>query len=124
MREEGGEHVFQTQQLGLPRHQRNAIDAVHGLKLGQGVEVVQHHFPLFAPPELDDDAQTVLVRFVAQFGNAFDPLFADELGNLFQQPRLVELVGNLGDDDGVLVRVVVLNLGACPNLDAAPRPVR
>src|SRR5690606_33832972 len=52
-----------------------------------------------AAPDLDVDAHAVLVGLVAQLADALDLLFLDQLGDLLDQPRLVHLVGDLGDDD-------------------------
>jgi hypothetical protein len=69
------------------------------LQLGLGVEVVEHHLRHFAATQLDDDAHAVLVGLVAQLGDAFDLLLFDQLGDLLDQTRLVQLVRQLGDDD-------------------------
>ena len=48
---------------------------------------------------VDDDAHALAVDLVADVGDALDALVADELGDLLDEPRLVDLVGDLGDDD-------------------------
>ena len=40
--------------------------------------------------------------------DAFDDLLVRELGDLLDQPGLVDLVGDLGDDDRLLVALLVL----------------
>ena len=49
--------------------------------------------------ELDEDAHAVAVGLVAQVADALDPLVLDQLGDLLEQARLVDLVRQLGDDD-------------------------
>ena len=56
--------------------------------------------------ELDHDAHAVAVGLVAQVGDALDLLLAHQLGDALDQPRLVDLVGDLGDDDRLRARRV------------------
>ena len=63
------------------------------------VEVVENDFGLLAALQLEDDAHAVAVALVANFRNAFDLLFVDQRGGVFDEARLVDLIGNLGDDD-------------------------
>ena len=120
--QEGFQHLLEVEHPRLAIDQGDAVDAEDGLQLGLRVEVVQHHVPGLAPAQFDDDAQAVLVGLVAQFGDALDALLLDQLGDLLDQPGLVELVGNLGDDDGLPVGLVVaLHLRPSPDIDA-PAP--
>ena len=67
-------------------------------------------------------AHAFAIGFVAQIRNAFDGLLAHELGDLLDQPRLVHLIRNLGDDDRLLVALLRLldrRLGAHQNRAAA-----
>ena len=114
------EHLLQVEHARLPVDERDAVDAVHALQLRLAVEVVQHDFAGFTAAQFDDDAQPVLVGFVAQLGDAFDLLLFDELGDALDQPRLVQLIRNLGDDDRVFTGLFVgLDLGARTHEDAA-----
>ena len=63
------------------------------------VEVVQHDLRHLAALQLDDDPHAVAVGFVAQVGDALDRLLAHQVGDPLDQLRLVDLIGNLGDDD-------------------------
>ena len=49
--------------------------------------------------ELDHDAHAFAAALVAHVGNIFDGLVVDEIGDAFDQLRLVHLIRNLGDDD-------------------------
>ena len=120
--QEGFQHLLEVEDARLAIDQGDAVDAIDGLQLGLRIEVVQHHVPGLAPAQLNDDAQAVLVGLVAQFGDALNAFLLDQLGDLLDQPRLVELVGNLGDDDGLPVGLVVaLHLRPGPDIDA-PAP--
>ena len=74
----------------------------------------------FAALQLDDDAHAVLVGLVAQLRDALDQLAAHQVGDALEQPRLVHLVRQLGDDDGFAAVVVdLLDLGPGTHQDAA-----
>ena len=71
------------------------------LHLGVFVELVEDDLMLGAALELDDDAHAVAVGLVADVGDVVDDLFGDELGDALDEVGLVDLVGDLGDDDGL-----------------------
>ena len=105
MTDERLEHFLQRQQPGLAVHQRNHIDAEDGLERRLRIEVVQHDFRVLAAAQLNHDAHAILVGFVAQpvRGDAFKILLAHQVSDPFDQPRLVDLVGQLGNDDRLTI---------------------
>src|SRR5690349_11857364 len=64
------------------------------------VQVVENHFGLLATLQLEDDAHAVAIAFVANFGNAFQTFFVDQAGGVLDQPRLVDLIRKLSNDNG------------------------
>src|SRR5439155_19144948 len=77
-------------------------------------------FRYFAALQLDHHAHSGLVRLVLDVGDAFDLLVVDELGDPLQQVFLVDLIGQLVDDDRLAVAFLqVLEVGAGPDQDAA-----
>ena len=119
--DESLQHLLEVQYPGLPVDQRHAVDAEHGLELGLGVEIVEHHIAGLAPAQFDNDAQAVLVGFVAQLGDALDLLLFHQFRDLLDEPRFVELVGNLRDHDDVAAPLLVLDhFGPGAHVDAAP----
>ena len=78
------------------------------LQLRVLVEIVEHDLRHLAAAQLDDDAHAVAVGLVAKIGDALDGLLAHELGDLLEQPRLVHLIRDLGDDDRELVALLAL----------------
>src|SRR3546814_15145210 len=62
--------------------------------------------------DLDVDAHAVLVGLVAQLTDALVRLLLDQVGDLLDQPRLVYLVRDLGDDDRLAAVVGHLDVGA------------
>ena len=123
--QEGLEHLLEPEQLRLAVDQRDHVDAEHRLERRLREQVVQHHFGDFAALELDDHAHAVLVGLVAQVGDALDFLVADQLGDALDQARLVHLVGQLGDDDGLAPPTLSMSSKCVrARIDRRPRPVR
>ena len=103
---------------------RQHDDAERRLQLRVLVEVVEDDLGHLAALQLDDDPHAVAVGLVAQIGDALDRLLAHELGDVLEQPLLVDLVRNLGDDDRDLVALLRLlgrGLGAQRDRAAAGR---
>ena len=103
---------------------RQHDDAERRLQLRVLVEVVEDDLRHLAALQLDDDPHAVAIGLVAQVGDALDRLLADQLGDVLEQPLLVDLVGNLGDDDRDLVALLRLlgrRLGAQRDRAAAGR---
>ncbi len=66
---------------------------------------------LRSPLELNDDGKTVSVTLIAQVGDVFHPVGANELGNLLNQASFVDLVWNLADNDAMAISLHLLNAG-------------
>ena len=118
-------HLLQIEHFGLTVDQGHHVDAHDRLQLGLRVQVVEHHITHFSTAQLNHNAETVLVGFITQLGDALELLFFDQLGDALNQARLVQLVGNLVDDDGVFtLRFIADDLGLGPHIDAtAPRAI-
>ena len=98
-------------------------DAEGGLELRVLVEVVQDDLWHLSALQLDDDPHAVAVRLVAQVGDPLDRLLAHQVRDVLDQPLLVDLVGNLGDDDRLPVALRRhLDVGLRPYRDR-PAPV-
>src|SRR6516162_7970153 len=59
--------------------------------------------------QLDDDAHPVAIGFVPQISDAFDPFFPDEFSDPLDQGRLVDLVGDLADDQSLAIPAQLLD---------------
>ena len=120
MTDEHLKHVLEVHDLRLTVDQRHDVDAEHALHLGLGVQVVQHHVRHFTTTQFDHHAHTVLVGLVTQLGDAFDLLLFDQLSDLLDQTRLVQLVRQLGDHQLLATAdlVDVLDLDASADIDA------
>ena len=119
------EELLEVEQARLAVDQRDHVHAEAVLQLRQLEQVVEDDLGDLAALELDDHAHAGLVRLVAQVGDAFELLLADELADAGEQVRLVHLVGDLVDDDRLPVPLVqLLDVRARADDDAAAtRPV-
>ncbi len=106
--DEGLEHLVQRQLARLAVDQRHHVDAEHRLQLCVLVQVIEHHLRHLAAAQFDHRPHAVLVGLVADLGDALDALFLDQLGDFFQQMRLVDLVRQLEDDQAGLAGLLVL----------------
>ncbi len=122
MPQEGVQHLLQAQQARLAIDQRHHVDAEHLRHLGLGEQVVEQNLRYFAALHFDHDAHAVLVGLVAQAVgcDAVDELVAHQIGDLLDQARLVHLVGQFGDDDGLAVALAdILEVSARAHVHAA-----
>ena len=111
--------AHQAQLAGLAIHNRKIDDAEARLQLGLFIQVVQDGLSLFTALQIEHDAHAIAVAFVADFGDALDLLFVDQPGAGFNQPRLVHLVGDLGNDDLLTILTEGNDLGFGPDTQAA-----
>ena len=116
---EGADHVLERELLGLAADQRHHVAAEGGLQRREAIELVQHHIGHRVALQLDDDAHAVAVGFVANIGDALDLLLAHEFGDLLDHRRLVHLIGNLGDDEGLALLADGLGRHAAAHEDGA-----
>ena len=121
-------HRGQVEDPGLhPVNQRQHVHTERVLELGVLVELVQRDMGVGAVAELDDQAQALAVRLVADglaAGTARSDLpdlpVAAELGDLGQQRSRVHLVRKLRDDDALAAARGLLDLGDPPHLHGPP----
>jgi hypothetical protein len=83
-------------------------------------ELLHHGVRRSVALDLDDDPHPGPVAFVANVAHIRDPLAADELGHLLDERGLVDLVGQLGDDDGDPPAGVLLERHLATDDDATP----
>ena len=104
--DKGIQQLAQVEDLRLTIYQCHGIDTEHRFHLGLLVQVIEHHLGIFATAQLNHHAHPFFIRFVAQLGDAFNFLVFHQLGDLLNQPRLVHLIRDLGDDDGFFTALV------------------
>ena len=111
--QEDADQIADVAQLGLAIDQRHHVDAEGVLQLRLLVQVVQHHLGQFAALEFDHQAHARLVGLVLDVADALDLLLVHQFGDAFLQCLLVDLVGQLVDDDGLALALVdVLEVAA------------
>ena len=116
------DQLAQAQRLRNAVHERDHVDAEARLDLGLLVEVVEDDVGHRAALQLDHDAHAGAVRLVAQVGDPVELLLPDEFGDLGDETAvaaLLDLEGELGDDQRVLAALERLDVDAAPDPDAA-----
>ena len=119
--EEGADGLIERELLGLA-----VVDGQedHGeglLHLGVLVELVEDDLVLGPALEADDDAHAVAVGLVAELvaGDVGDDALVDELGDALNELGLVDLVGDLVDDDGLAAAGDVFDVALGAHHEAA-----
>ena len=115
--EELAQHSEQREQTRPVLRDRQEVHPERRLQRGVAVQVVQHHLGLLAALQLDDDPHAAPVRLVAEVRDPGEAFVLDEVGDLLDEAGLVDLVGNLGDDDAVPSFARGLEAGDRPDLD-------
>ena len=114
-----GDDVLEIHHLRLAAVQGQHVDAEAGLQWRVTVELVQHHLGDDIAPDLDHHADAVAIGLVAQIDDALDGLIPNQLGDALDHPRLVDLIRDLGDDDGLAILADLLDFGASAHDDGA-----
>ena len=117
--DEMAEEIPERQLLGPAAVQRQHVAAEADLHGREAEKLVQHHVGRRVALEFDHHADADPVGFVGDPRDALDPLFADEFGDLLDHRGLVDLIGDLVDDDGPAVLAQFLDMGLGADDDAA-----
>ena len=117
------QQLLEVEDLRLVVEHPEQNDAEGGLHLGELVEVVEHHLGDGVALELDDHPDAIAVGLVAEIGDALEALGLDQVGDLLDQPRLVDLVGQLVDDDRRPLALLGFLDAARARIWMMPRPV-
>ena len=116
--DEIGDAVAQCQQFGATLHQCNGVDGKRSLQRSHLKEFVEHHTGVGIALHVHHDAHAFAVALVVGIGNAVYLAFLHQFGNIFDELRLVHAIGNLGDDDFVVL-IAGLDVGLGSHDDAA-----
>ena len=85
--------------MGFPVHQGEHIRPEVGLDGGLLVKVVEDDAGIGIALEFDDDAHPVAIAFISDIGNPFQAFLVHHVGDFFDQPGFIHLIGQLGDDN-------------------------
>src|SRR6185312_7302994 len=102
------QRLLQAQDGGAAVGDGEVDDAEARLEIGEAVELVQDDLGEGVLLQLDDDAHALAVALVADLADALDALVLLALGDLGDEAGLVDLVGDLADDDLLAVTLVGL----------------
>ncbi len=112
---------LQCQDLGPSVYQGQQDASKTCLKTRMLEQLVQNHLGLNVSPDLYDDPEPlVLVALVAKVGHSLDFLVPHQIRNGLDKSRLVHLVRNLVDNDGLFAVLLFLNPRAGPESKDAP----
>jgi hypothetical protein len=120
------EHVLEREHARLSVDDREEDDSERRLERRVFVELVEDDLRDLALLEVEHDAHAVAVALVADGRDALEALLVDELSHVLDEPGLVDLIGNLADDDRLAIGPrVLLDLGAAAHVqDSAARGER
>jgi hypothetical protein len=97
--DERRERLLQVQDGGAAVHDGEVDDAERRLQIRLPVELVDDDLRDHVLLQLDDEADAVAVALVAHLADALDASSRASAREMRVRARLVDLVGNLGDDD-------------------------
>ena len=103
------QRLHQPHFFGLLVDHRQQDHAEAFLHLRVLEKLVQNDLRFGAALEFDDDAHAVAIALIANVRNIVNRLFVDQVGDALDQARLVHLVRNFRDDDGLLFLGDVFN---------------
>ena len=113
------DHLPQVQQLRTPLDQGNVVDREAGLELRVLVQLVEDHVRDGVPLEIKHDPHALPVGLVPDLADAVNLLVVDEVSGLANHVGLVDLVGNLLDNDLLLAGAGLLETGLAAHHDPA-----
>ncbi len=90
------------------------------LQLGMLEEIIQYDIRIDFLFDLNDNGHAIAVRLIPDVGYPRHPFFLDQVGNLFNQPCLIDLVGNLMHQYTGPVIGHFLDFGFCTDHNASP----
>ena len=96
-------------------HEREQNDGVVHLQTGLLEQRVEHDLRIVILLDVDDYAHARAVGLLADVRDAFEPLVLDLVGDVLDELRLVDLIGDLCDDDAALAVRELLYLRARAN---------
>ena len=113
------QHLLQGEHLGHLVVDGQHDDAHGILQLGVLVQLVQDDLCIGVLADVHHDAHTLAVGLIVQAGDALDALFLDKVCHVLDEARLVDHIGDLGNDDLGAAVLGLLNGGAAAQGDLA-----
>jgi len=113
------EDLFQVQGLWSVVDHCEHVDAETGLQGGELVELIDDHICIDIFLEVNDDADTLQIRFIPQVADAFNLAFIHQSGDFFHQIGFIQGVGDLRDNDGFQTLFAFFHMDAGPDFYAS-----
>ena len=117
--DEAGDDVPQRQHFRTAAADRQHVGRERALRRGVAPQLVEHHFGGGIALEVDHHAHAKPARFIADVGNALDPLVLGGFGDLLDQAGLADLIGDRSQHDRPPVAPAFLDLVPAAHDDAA-----
>ena len=113
------QHLLERQDLRLAVYDRQHDRAEGRLQLRHHKEMIQHDLRARLALDVDLNMHTVSVGVILDIGDTLQTFFFDKIRDIFDQARLVDAVGDLGDDDLESSVLCLDDLGLCADNDLA-----
>ena len=113
--------LFEREQAWTTLHQRDVVHRERALQLRHLKQFVQHHVGVGIAFHVYHDAHTLPSRLVVGVGDTLQAAFFHQVGNVFDELRLVYAVRYFANHN-LIVTFIALNLGLSTQHDtSAPR---
>lgn len=121
VREECSEHILQIEEPRLESSicQSGHVECEIRLEGSELVELIQYFLRKGITLEFYDDADSFLVRLIADFGYTHDDLLEDEIGNLLDEFFFILLVGDFCDDEHITPSFSLFHLDTSSHRDGS-----
>jgi len=97
--EEVPQRLLEREQFGAAVYEREQVYAESRLQRRLLVELVEYDVALRVATQFDHDAHPIAIRFVPKIGDTIDLACTYQVSDPLQERRLVDHVGDLGDND-------------------------
>ena len=110
--DEGLDEVAKRQRLGPAAADRQHVGREARLRRRVPPQLVEHDVGRRIALQVDDDPHAFAVQFVADVGDAFDPLVLGGFGDLLDEAVLADLVRDFGEHDRAAIAAAFLDVVA------------
>ena len=115
--EECPKDVAKIERPRLTVMDRQKVDPEILLKLGELIKLIQDNIRILALLDLNHHSHAGAIGFVTKIRDSFDFFLFHEIGDLLDHLGLVDLVGDLRDDDPLPIPFEALDFRPAPDRD-------
>ena len=115
------QHLLQGQNTRFSINKREHDHAKCRLHLRIGIQLIKDHLRIGIPFQINHHMHSLAGGIVVDIRNTFDPLLLHKVCDAFNQPRLINLIRKLGDNDrkSAVFRLLNFRAGAHDDFTAA-----